>query len=109
MATEVLVNHGMNRGEWLALLLLSVLWGGSFFFAAVLIKILPLFAIVFLRVGLAAMILNGPVRALGTRMPGAKVGLARIRRDGPAQQRRAVLLRGLAAESLGYVLRTPGR
>jgi len=64
------MNHRMNRGEWLALLLLSVLWGGSFFFAAVLIKTLPPFTIVFLRVGLAAVILNALVKAVGMRMPG---------------------------------------
>lgn len=62
----------MNGGEWLALLLLSVLWGGSFFFAAVLIKTLPPFTIVFLRVGLAAVILNVLVIALGMRMPGTR-------------------------------------
>jgi drug/metabolite transporter (DMT)-like permease len=65
-------NHRMNGGEWLALLLLSVLWGGSFFFAAVLIKTLPPFTIVFLRVGLAAVILNVLVIALGMRMPGTR-------------------------------------
>jgi drug/metabolite transporter (DMT)-like permease len=69
MASEVLVNHRMNVGEWLTLLLLSVLWGGSFFFAAVLIKTLPPFTIVFLRVGLAAVILNGLLKALGMTMP----------------------------------------
>jgi drug/metabolite transporter (DMT)-like permease len=69
MASEALINHRMNGGEWLALLLLSVLWGGSFFFAGVLIKTLPPFTIVFLRVGLAAVILNGLVKALGMRMP----------------------------------------
>ena len=62
----------MNRSEWLALLLLSVLWGGSFFFAAVLIRTLPPFTIVFLRVGLAAAILNALVKALGMRMPGSR-------------------------------------
>ena len=62
----------MNGGEWLALLSLSVLWGGSFFFAAVLIKTLPPFTIVFLRVGLAAVILNVLVIALGMRMPGTR-------------------------------------
>jgi drug/metabolite transporter (DMT)-like permease len=72
MADDTLINHRMNRGEWLALLLLSVLWGGSFFFAAVLIKTLPPFTIVFLRVGLAAVILNTLVRALGMRMPGGR-------------------------------------
>jgi drug/metabolite transporter (DMT)-like permease len=67
---ELSVNHRMNRNEWLALLLLSVLWGGSFFFAGVQVKALPTFTIVFLRVGLAAIILNLLVRALGKRMPG---------------------------------------
>ncbi len=39
MATDMqIVNRSMNGGEWLALVLLSVLWGGSFFFAGVLIK-----------------------------------------------------------------------
>src|SRR5260370_5857007 len=70
MAGDTGMNHRMNRGEWLALLLLSVLWGGSFFFAAVLIKTLPPFTIVFLRVGLAAVILNALVKVVGMRMPG---------------------------------------
>ena len=72
MAGETLINHRMNRAEWLALLLLSVLWGGSFFFAAVQIKALPPFTIVFLRVGLAAVILNALVKALGMKMPGSR-------------------------------------
>ena len=72
MADQPLINHSMNRSEWLALLLLSVLWGGSFFFAAVLIRTLPPFTIVFLRVGLAAAILNALVKALGMRMPGSR-------------------------------------
>jgi drug/metabolite transporter (DMT)-like permease len=63
------VNRRMNRSEWLALLLLSVLWGGSFFFAGVQVKALPPFTIVFLRVALAAIILNALVKALGKRMP----------------------------------------
>lgn len=71
MATDMqIVNRSMNGGEWLALVLLSVLWGGSFFFAGVLIKTLPPFTIVLLRVGLAALILNTLVRAIGMRMPG---------------------------------------
>ena len=63
------VNRRMDRGEWLALVLLSVLWGGSFFFIGVLVKALPPFTIVLLRVGLAAVILNVLVRALGKKMP----------------------------------------
>jgi drug/metabolite transporter (DMT)-like permease len=72
MTAEALVNRSMNRDEWLALLLLSVLWGGSFFFAGVLIKTLPPFTIVFLRVGLAAVILNALLKVLGKRMPSSK-------------------------------------
>jgi drug/metabolite transporter (DMT)-like permease len=62
------VNMGMR--EWLMLLLLSMLWGGSFFFTAIAIKSLPPFTIVFLRVGIAAAILNVVVIALGMKMPG---------------------------------------
>jgi drug/metabolite transporter (DMT)-like permease len=69
MATDSLINHRMNGSEWLALVLLSVLWGGSFFFAGVLIKTLPPFTIVFLRVGLAALVLNALVKAIGMRIP----------------------------------------
>jgi len=72
MATQAPINRRMNGSEWLALLLLSLLWGGSFFFAGVLIKTLPPVTIVFLRVGLAAVILNALVRALGMRMPGSR-------------------------------------
>jgi drug/metabolite transporter (DMT)-like permease len=69
MSDHLPVNRRMNRSEWLALLLLSVLWGGSFFFAAVQVKALPPFTIVFLRVALAAIILNALVKTLGKRMP----------------------------------------
>jgi drug/metabolite transporter (DMT)-like permease len=67
--TDLPVNHQMSRSEWLALLLLSVLWGGSFFFTGVQVGALPPFTIVFLRVGLAAVILNVLVRAMGKRLP----------------------------------------
>lgn len=72
MTTQISINSRMNKGEWLMLLLLSVLWGGSFFFGGFLIKTLPPFTIVFLRVGLAAVILNVLVMALGMRMPGSR-------------------------------------
>lgn len=63
------INRAMNGAEWAMLLALSVLWGASFFFVGVAVKELPSFTIVFLRVGLAALILNVVVRALGKRMP----------------------------------------
>lgn len=69
MTDSVVVNRRMNRSEWLALVLLSVLWAGSFFFSGVQLKALPPFTIVFLRVCLAAIILNVLVRALGKKMP----------------------------------------
>jgi len=63
------VNHKMGASEWVLLLILSVLWGGSFFFVGVAVKALPPFTIVALRVGLAAVVLNIVVRATGLRMP----------------------------------------
>lgn len=63
------INRSMTPIEWLMLLTLSVLWGGSFFFTGVAIKELPPFTIVVLRVGLAAIILNIVLRAMGLRMP----------------------------------------
>lgn len=63
------VNHKMCASEWVLLLILSVLWGGSFFFVGVTVKALPPFTIVALRVGLAAIALNLVVRATGLRMP----------------------------------------
>ena len=44
---------GMTAYEWSLLLLLSAIWGGSYYFFAILIKELPVFTIVFFRVFLA--------------------------------------------------------
>jgi drug/metabolite transporter (DMT)-like permease len=44
----------MGGPEWLLLVALSVLWGGSFFFTAVVLDALPPFTVVLGRVGLAA-------------------------------------------------------
>jgi len=51
------VNTIMNRREWAMLVTLSVLWGGSFFFAEIALESLPPLTIVTLRVGLAAITL----------------------------------------------------
>ena len=48
----------MGNREWMLLLVLSVLWGGSFFFFKVLVAELPPFTVVLGRVGLAAVLLN---------------------------------------------------
>lgn len=51
----------MGPLEWGMLFLLSILWGGSFFFVEVAISALPTLTIVSLRVGLAAIALWGYV------------------------------------------------
>lgn len=55
--------------EWAMLLLLSVLWGGSFFFVGVAVRNLPTLAIVVLRVSLAALVLWGVVAVLRRPVP----------------------------------------
>ena len=47
----------MGTKDWAMLLLLSLLWGGSFFFIGIAVTELPPFTIVTLRVGLAAITL----------------------------------------------------
>ncbi|PNU19749.1 EamA family transporter [Geothermobacter hydrogeniphilus] len=59
----------MRATEWLLLILLSILWGGSFFFVGVAVKALPPFTLVLLRVGLAALALHIVLRGMGLRMP----------------------------------------
>jgi drug/metabolite transporter (DMT)-like permease len=59
----------MGPLEWTLLLVLSVLWGGSFFFTKLAVAELPPFTIVLGRVGLAALALNLLVRAAGQSMP----------------------------------------
>ena len=49
--------RAMTTGEWGLLLLLSLLWGGSFFFIGVAVKELPPLTIVAARVSLAAALL----------------------------------------------------
>jgi drug/metabolite transporter (DMT)-like permease len=63
------VNHTMAPREWGMLFLLSLLWGGSFFFTGVAVKALPPLTIVALRLGLAALLLLAVARATGVRMP----------------------------------------
>ena len=67
--TDIVINRRMDQRQWLALVLLSMLWGGSFLFAGIQVKWLPPFTIAFVRVGLAAVILNALIRTIGKRMP----------------------------------------
>ena len=59
----------MSLFEWLLLLILSILWGGSFFFIGVAVKALPPLTIVALRVSLASMVLLALSRGMGLRLP----------------------------------------
>jgi len=56
-------------GDWLLLLALSVLWGGSFFFSKVALAEVPPLTMVLIRVGLAAAALLAVLRATGQTLP----------------------------------------
>lgn len=62
----------MNRKSWFLLLLLSFLWGGSFFFVEIALTALPIFTIVFLRVFLGALILLFFIFLSGREIPRSK-------------------------------------
>ncbi len=59
----------MGRDAWIMLLALSLLWGGSFFFAEVALSEFTPLSLVMARVGLAAAVLILIVRLSGLRMP----------------------------------------
>ena len=59
----------IDARDWTLLAVLSVLWGGSFFFNGVVLKELPPLTVVLLRVALAAMILLPVLRAYQIRFP----------------------------------------
>jgi drug/metabolite transporter (DMT)-like permease len=63
------VNTVMGLFEWVLLILLAAIWGGSFFFGKIAVSELPPFTIVLGRVGMAALVLNAIVAATGRRMP----------------------------------------
>ncbi|MFM2150396.1 MAG: hypothetical protein RLZZ187_2702 [Pseudomonadota bacterium] len=59
----------MGGREWVMLLALSVLWGGSFFFNGVAVRELPSLTIVLARVGIAAVVLWAVLAVVRVRMP----------------------------------------
>lgn len=63
------VNRTLSAPEWAMLMVLSILWGGSFFFTGVALQALPPLTLVVLRVGLAALILNLVLPLTGSRLP----------------------------------------
>jgi drug/metabolite transporter (DMT)-like permease len=61
----------MGVTEWMLLLILGTLWGGSYFFGKVALAQLDPFTVAVCRLGLAAVVLNAAVRAAGHRLPGS--------------------------------------
>ena len=59
----------MRTRDWLLLVFLSLLWGASFFFAAVAVRDIPPLTLVLARVAIAALILLAIARALGHSLP----------------------------------------
>ena len=62
----------MGAREWFMLIVLSVLWGGSFFFNGIAVQELPSLTIVLGRVGIAAIALWGVLVARHIRIPPIK-------------------------------------
>lgn len=62
----------MTLQDWALLLLLSILWGGSFFFAAVAVREVPPLTVVALRTGIAALVLIVILKMRGEGWPFAK-------------------------------------
>lgn len=62
-------DHRIDARDWSLLAVLSVLWGGSFFFHGVVLRELPPLTVVLLRVALAALILLPVLWAYRIRLP----------------------------------------
>jgi drug/metabolite transporter (DMT)-like permease len=59
----------MRRSDWVLLIVLSLLWGGSFLLVELALAGLPPLSLVFGRVALAALILGGVVALRGLSLP----------------------------------------
>jgi drug/metabolite transporter (DMT)-like permease len=66
------INQVMGLQEWGLIIILSILWGGSFFFVGVAVKEMPPLTIVLCRVALASIILLAVVHLKGNKMPSSK-------------------------------------
>jgi len=65
---------GMDERDWALLVLLSILWGGSFFFTGIAVRELPPLTIVLARVAIAAVLLLPVLWASGARLPASLTG-----------------------------------
>jgi drug/metabolite transporter (DMT)-like permease len=69
MASTPQINKSMSGVEWTMVVILSIVWGGSFFFQGVAVKELPPLTIVFLRVALATSVLLVIMAVSGVKFP----------------------------------------
>ena len=69
MAQIKTMRSSMTLYEWLLLLLLSLVWGGSYFFVGVAVAELPTMTIVFARLSIGAVVLLLCLKPLGIAMP----------------------------------------
>jgi drug/metabolite transporter (DMT)-like permease len=67
-------DHRIDARDWSLLAVLSVLWGGSFFFNSVALRELPPLTLVLMRVALAAIILLPMLRIYRIRFPASLSG-----------------------------------
>ena len=72
----------IDARDWSLLGLLSILWGGSFFFNGVVLKELPPLTVVFLRVALAAIMLLPLLRLYRVRFPTGRQAGRRLSQSG---------------------------
>ena len=74
----VAAQRAMTAREWGLLALLSLLWGGSYFFVGVAVKEIPPLTLVTLRVGLAAALLWVAAPILGVASPRSAKAIAAL-------------------------------
>lgn len=70
------MNKTMGKTEWIMLMALSVLWGGSFLFVGIAVSDIPPLTIVLVRVLLSAIALHVILKAMGYKFPTDKTILS---------------------------------
>lgn len=70
------MNKTMGKTEWIMLMALSVLWGGSFLFVGIAVSDIPPLTIVLVRVLLSAMALHVILKVMGYKFPTDKTILS---------------------------------
>src|SRR3954451_17935262 len=84
-------DNRIDARDWSLLAVLSVLWGGSFFFNRAALLELPPLTLVFMRVALGAAILLPLLHIQGRRLSHGCDGLEAVRHDWAPHQRHPVL------------------